>query len=412
MAGWLGEVGHRAQTAPSTSAGLELLQTHDFDLVLVEMPHPASEGPEFFRMVREELAREDTAVVFLGPEPPEEALARLDTLAVVPPHCDKRRVTRIADWLVDGSQAAPPLPQKDFERFAHHLERVSGLIFEPKRRTTLEDALRRRMRLVGAEDFEIYYGRLAAGPHARAEEHRLVHLLTIGETSFFRNHAHFEVLREELLPRIRREQERELRRVRLWSAGCSTGEEPYTLAMVALDVFPDAEKWDLRVLATDINLRSLATARRGVYSERALRTTPGSYVDRHFHKESEGRYLIGERVRNLVRFDQVNLASGPYPDRNHAVMCRNVLIYFRREGYVDVVRRIRDSLVPGGALFLGHSETLMGLDLGFQTVQAHHTYYYRKPALDDHLDSTAPPEPASPREPAADRNPPPRPRQS
>ncbi|MBI3891658.1 MAG: hypothetical protein HY303_09040, partial [Candidatus Wallbacteria bacterium] len=280
LASALTELGHHTQSAASSPAGLELLALHDFDLVVADMPHPQSEGPEFFRLLREELAREDTAVVLMGPPPPEEALWRLDALEVLAPHPDRRRLARIARWLTEDGASSQPFSQKDFERFAQHLERVSGLTFDTKRRGTLEGALRRRMRLTGVEDFDGYFARLAAGPWAQSEERRLVHLLTIGETSFFRNQAQFDVLREELLPRFRREQEKELRRLRLWSAGCSTGEEPYTLAMVALDIFPDAERWDLRVLGTDINQRSLATARRGVYAERALRSTPKPYLDR------------------------------------------------------------------------------------------------------------------------------------
>ena len=261
-------LGARSKVVSDLTAGLELLGQQDHDLAVVSMSSPASEGPEFFRTLRDELAREDTAVVLVGPPPAELTLAQMDPLTVLPRPADELRLKRAVQWLTGRSSESVPFTQRDFQRFTGRLETVSGLVFDSKRRGALEEALRQRMRLVYSPDFEDYFARLTASAVAEFEQKRLVHLLTIGETSFFRNAPQFDVLREDLLPRLRQGQERLGRRIRLWSAGCSTGEEAYTMAMIALDIFPDSSRWDLKIEATDINLRSLATARRGIYADR------------------------------------------------------------------------------------------------------------------------------------------------
>jgi chemotaxis protein methyltransferase CheR len=182
----------------------------------------------------------------------------------------------------------------------------------------------------------------------------LVAGMNVGETYFFRDAEQMGVLERDILPELiaRRELER---RLRVWSAGCSTGEEPYTLAIMLTRLIPDLAGWQLVVLGSDVNGASLRWARRGVYRPWSFRGAPPAELAPHVTAEGDG-FAVSERIRRMVRFDRLNLAVDPYPAGLDLVLCRNVLLYFDAATGRAVVERLRDALLPGGWLLLGAVE--------------------------------------------------------
>ncbi|GAB6064706.1 CheR family methyltransferase [Deferrisoma palaeochoriense] len=241
-----------------------------------------------------------------------------------------------------------------FGPLAKELYRRCGLVFEGGQAHLFRKRVERRALEAGYPDVDAYLGRLAAGAEP-AEWEALIDLLTVNETFFFREPEHFEVLLEEFWPRWRAEGP-----VRVWSAACSTGCEPFTLAILLAE-----RGWarGVEILASDVSRRVLAEAREGLYSEFALRNTPPYYRERYFRREGE-RFRLAPEIQALVEFRQINLAGpDPWapPGRFHAVFCRNALIYFDHEAKRRVVRRLVSALVPEGVLIVGRSETLLNV---------------------------------------------------
>ncbi|NOY44418.1 MAG: protein-glutamate O-methyltransferase CheR [Deltaproteobacteria bacterium] len=241
-----------------------------------------------------------------------------------------------------------------FGPLAHELYRRCGLVFEGGQAHLFRKRVERRALEAGYGDVDSYLERLAFGIDPEEFE-RLVDLLTVNETFFFREPEHFRVLLDEFWPRWRERGE-----VRVWSAACSTGCEPYTLGMLLRE-----RGWHegVDILASDVSTRVLGEARQGVYTEFALRNTPAYYRQQYFRMEG-ARFHLDASVRSMVRFQRINLA-GPEPweppGRFHAVFCRNVLIYFDLEAKRRVVGRLVASLRPGGVLVVGRSESLLSV---------------------------------------------------
>jgi chemotaxis protein methyltransferase CheR len=217
--------------------------------------------------------------------------------------------------------------------------------------------------------------------HHRPEFEVLIGLITINETRFFRNAHHFRALRDEVLPAIFSEPGRETI-LRLWSAGCATGEEPYSVALTLLDL-PMPPQWRAEILGSDISPLALAEARRGIYHSRRLANVPQPLMQRHFDAAGPDTWRLDEAVRRLVSFSRLNLITetppSPWPGNIDLILCENVLIYFTREVVEQVIGRFYDLLRPGGFLFLGYSETLWNIPHRFLVLPSRDAYYYRKP---------------------------------
>lgn len=244
--------------------------------------------------------------------------------------------------------------------------RISGLNLHEGKFGLVRSRLSSRVRAAGLTDFDSYLERLRADRSGR-ELGLLVDALTTNKTSFFREPRHFEVLREQVLPELQPRR----RQLRIWSAGCSSGEEPYTLAMVLLDQLGRSP--NARILATDISARMLDRARQGVYPEEALEDVPAHLRQLCFRRLSPARpanYAVVEPVRALVHFARLNLMA-PWPMRRRfdLICCRNVMIYFDKPTQQQMVERFWDLLLPGGWFFAGHSESFAGLDHGFRYVE-------------------------------------------
>jgi chemotaxis protein methyltransferase CheR len=274
-----------------------------------------------------------------------------------------------------GSRGAPPpagtgpdLPAAEFARVCAITYDASGIKLGAGKEGLVRSRLVRRLRAVGAATFADYL-RHVEQDASRAELAEMVDALTTNKTSFFREASHFDYLREAVLPALARRGAP----VRVWSAGCSSGEEPYTLGIVACEQLGDPARLPVRILATDISARVLAHARAGVYTEEALEGMPDALLGRYFERhEGAARpsHRVVRRVSDLVRFARLNL-MGPWPMQGpfEAIFCRNVMIYFDKATQERLVNRYYDMLAPGGHLFVGHSESLTALSHQFSYVQ-------------------------------------------
>lgn len=237
----------------------------------------------------------------------------------------------------------------------------SGIELREGKQMMVYRRLAGRIESLGLRGFSEYLGRIDTDV---AEREVCVNLLTTNLTSFFREPAHFTMLAQEVLPeRIAANAER--RRLRIWSAGCATGEEPWSLAMVVAETLPDLAHWDVRILATDINSNALEVARTGSYSLRAVEGVSTERLHRWFLRgrgDNEGWVTVRPELRRLVTFKPLNLIE-PWPMRGplDVIFFRNVSIYFDRQTGRDVQERMHDLLAPGGYLMVGHSEVLLDL---------------------------------------------------
>jgi len=262
---------------------------------------------------------------------------------------------------------------KQLKALGEAIYRHCGIDLQEGKKELVHARLAKRMRTLRRDDPGEYLDGVLADPTG-PEFQTLVDALTTNLTSFFREPAHFAFLRRALLPALVRKREAQRsRRIRVWSAGCSTGEEPYTLALTLLDALPDASSWDIRILATDISHAVLETARRAVYPTQRMENVPAPQQQQHFSavRTREGAsYEVAQHVRDLVRFNYLNLMKPwPFDGPLDFIFCRNVMIYFDKPTQQKLVGRFHSVLDAGGMLFTGHSESLTGIAHPFRYVE-------------------------------------------
>jgi chemotaxis protein methyltransferase CheR len=255
-----------------------------------------------------------------------------------------------------------------------------GILVREEMKYVMERRLWPRLEALGLADFDGYYRHLRYDPNRRAELESAVEALTTNETYFFREPQQLRAFSRELLPLLHQRNGRE-RRLRIWSAGCSSGEEPYTVAMLieASGLFVG---WDVEVYGTDISRRVLALARRAEYGTSALRATLPEHVERFFEPVGNQRVRVREEIRAQVSFGQLNLvdpSSAQLVAPMDLVFCRNVMIYFDPPIRRRVVRLFYEKLRPGGFLLLGHAESLISLSSEFELVHLQDDLVYRRP---------------------------------
>jgi len=218
---------------------------------------------------------------------------------------------------------------------------------------------------------------------SNVEYEALLEKLLTQETTFFRYPAVFEAFEKRVLPELHvKKFWKNPRTLRVWSAGCSTGEEPYSIAITILDSLSLAEAWDVEILATDIGRHALKHAERGVYSGRSISSVAERQLAAHF-SAVDGGFQVKPRVRKIVNFVQMNLASPVYVGKMDLIFCMNVLIYFSEERRHALVQRFYDALEPGGYLFLGHSESISKMPVKFQAIVLGDCILYRKPTAEE-----------------------------
>ena len=281
--------------------------------------------------------------------------------------------------------STPSLSDEQFGAIARLLHDTAGLAFDESRRDSIAFSIGERMRQSGHANVASYLSMLT-GPAGATERQALLDEVTIPETHFFRNPPQIRALRTHVLPELLR-QAASSRRIRIWSAGCSTGEEPYTLAMLVRELLPASAGWDVRILATDISTRALAAASEARYAERAFVMTDPLDRQRFFYLDTNsGAYVVRDDIRELVEFRHHNLATDPTPfgpGQVDLILCRNVTIYFDRATTKRLMERLHGCLRDGGYLFLGHAETLWQICDEFNLVSLGDAFVYRRPVPDE-----------------------------
>lgn len=261
------------------------------------------------------------------------------------------------------------LTDAQYEKIFRLMKEMAGVNLSAGKEELVKARLMKRLRALGLADFGSYLSYLERDETGR-ELALMVDALTTNKTSFFREPAHFEYLRAHMLPQLTGGP------LRIWSAGCSSGEEPYSIAMVLLDELGEEGCRGARILATDISERVLEKARAAVYEDTELREVPPRFVGSYFtcvRPNPPRLYRVNDSVREMVRVARLNLI-GPWPMRGrfHVIFCRNVMIYFDKQVQRELVLRFWEMLEPGGYLFVGHAESL---------VAASHPFRYVRPAI-------------------------------
>jgi chemotaxis protein methyltransferase CheR len=254
------------------------------------------------------------------------------------------------------------MTDRDFKAIAAMLYLDAGIYLPDSKSTLVYSRLVKRLRTLGLASFRDYCD-LVGSSGGRGERREMLSALTTNVTRFFREPHHFDHLRLHVLPPLL-EQARRGGRVRLWSAACSTGQEPYSMALTVLGLEPNAGALDVRILASDIDARVVEQGRAGVYSDVALSEVPALSRERYFTPvggEPRGAMKASDALRRLVVFRTLNLnAAWPMPGKFHAIFCRNVVIYFDEETQQAVWSKFADKLEAGGWLYIGHSERVTG----------------------------------------------------
>ncbi|MEM9196911.1 MAG: protein-glutamate O-methyltransferase CheR [Pseudomonadota bacterium] len=261
-----------------------------------------------------------------------------------------------------------------FADIAQRVYGLTGIVLKEHKRQMVCTRLTKRLRVLQLESFEAYLAYLA-GPDAKDEVGELINAITTNLTSFFRESHHFDHLRDEI---IRPRMDRGAQRLRIWSAGCSTGEEPYTIQMTLDEVGALSRKWDYKLLATDLDSAVLARASAGRYSAERFAQMDAGLQKRHFTAQPDGSHEVRPGLRDQIRFRQLNLLENwPFGGPFDAIFCRNVLIYFDAETKASLIDRFAEKLTKDGALYLGHSESLLGEHKALKALGR--TIYRRKP---------------------------------
>lgn len=253
---------------------------------------------------------------------------------------------------------------EDFDRIAALLQRETGIHLQKSKASLVYSRLAKRLRALEIESFREYCKLVASSGDERMN---MLAALTTNVTRFFREPHHFEHLKRHVLPPLL-DAARRGAAVRLWSAGCSSGQEPYSIALTILSLMPEAASRDIKILATDIDRHMIAKGRGGVYAPGELRDVPAELMRRWFEDvagEGRGALRAAADLRALVSFRELNLI-GNWPMRGpfHAIFCRNVVIYFEEATQSQLWGRIAPLLCPGGCLYIGHSERVSGSALG------------------------------------------------
>lgn len=257
----------------------------------------------------------------------------------------------------------------EFNLFAEYIKAHYGIHLTDRKKTLLLSRLASTIERKGYTSFSEYYAHVQADKSGAAVL-ELLNRVTTNHTSLYRESKHFDFFKEEVLPYIF-EKEYATRDMRIWSAGCSEGDEPYTLAMTLRESMVNKiDYWDTSLLATDISDRALGCAREGIYQEGQLSQIPNHWKKQYFEKIDDERFRVKEDIRKSILFRRFNLMHPfPFNRRFHLILCRNVMIYFDNETKNTLIDKFYDSLEPGGYLFIGHSETIDKEQTRFKYIQ-------------------------------------------
>jgi chemotaxis protein methyltransferase CheR len=351
------------------------------DIIIIEVVMPESDAIESVKSLHRSQSTKNIPIIVISAiQELEFEFSNIFDFLCKP--IDLRRLREDINILAKGGKkrdlpAKQHLQNDDHRKFHDFLIRHSGLHFERRNIKMLERGLDSRMTALRINTYSEYYDYLEQNMAHRQELQKLIQFLTVGETFFFRYHAHFDAVAKNTLVDLMKLPAK--KSLRIWSAGCSTGEEPYSLAIAIMEAIPDWKKRDIKIFATDINSSSLKRAKEGVYGSWKMRATPRHYIDKYFHVIGES-YLVRDEVKSLVDFSYFNLqSSAPLTSEPFDIIfCRNVMIYFTTATTKKVVEMFAESLSPEGCLYMGHSETLLNVSSKFERHIHDGSFYYRK----------------------------------
>lgn len=280
------------------------------------------------------------------------------------------------------SSRTQTISEEEFRQLQDFIYTQSGIFIADTRKYLVENRLSNRLRDLNLKNFSEYYYYLRFDKNRADELQQLFNVITTNETSFFRNPPQLKVFQDVVVPQeLEKIRATGQKKLRIWSAGCSTGEEPYTLAIILKEVLQNQlAQWDIKITANDLSENVLRAAQKGIYNEYALRTTPPEIAERYFRKEGL-TYHIDPSLKRLVSFSSINLSNRTMlkrVERSHIIFCRNVIIYFDEEMKRQVIESFYDNLLPGGAMLIGHSESLHNLSRAFTPEHHPGTIVYRK----------------------------------
>ncbi len=274
------------------------------------------------------------------------------------------------------------LTSAEFEEWRKFIYELTGIYFQDNKKYLLESRLLKRVNFLKLNSFKEYLDYLKRNRNNKAEYNELFEVITINETFFFRNQPQLDALVTKVIPEIMSMPEnRNKNRIKIWSAACSSGEEPYSVAITIKEMlqakYPNVR---FEIVGTDINYQVLNTAKNAIYKEYAVRNTPPYYIKKYF-KQENGRYILSDEVKKMVTFKMLNLADDIEMRRMKeydVIFCANVLIYFDKDSKIKVVNHLYNALNKGGYLFIGYSETLHGISKAFKLVSFPKTVGYKK----------------------------------
>ena len=284
---------------------------------------------------------------------------------------------------MDMKGSAQKISDKDFEQLRDYIYNVCGIYFHSSKKYFLESRLSRRMEVTGSKTHAEYYQFVRGGATGSAELKKLLDEITTNETCFFRNMPQLNALENKFLPEIVAVKGKiGFKKLRIWSAGSSSGEEAYTMAMLLLEKRATLLKdWIIEIVGTDINETVIGQAKEGVYNSYSVRNTPDFYLKKYFKEEAPGKFVLSPKVKKLATFNQLNL----YDDNKMLFMksfdfifCANVLIYFDAASKGKVVQHFYNNLQSYGYFFVGQSESLHGVNDKFKTVHFPGGFTYNK----------------------------------
>jgi chemotaxis protein methyltransferase CheR len=264
------------------------------------------------------------------------------------------------------------LNDANFEQYRDLIYAESGITFTPTNRSILESRLKERLRERGATDVGAYINKIRSD---KEELKGFLDSITTNLTRFFRNQAQFDALEKYVIPELIHNIKKIPGTIRIWSAGCSTGEEPYTIAMLLSEILP--KSWNFEILASDISLKCLMTAKEGFYADTRIVGIPDSYLAKYFDKV-DGGYKVHADIQSRIKFDYHNLKNDSGLKNFDVLFCRNVIIYFDEAAQTAVINRFWDAMASKSFLFIGHSESLFGMDTKFEFLKTEWATLYSK----------------------------------
>jgi chemotaxis protein methyltransferase CheR len=266
------------------------------------------------------------------------------------------------------------LSDAEVEQYRAFIYDKSGITFTAANRSILESRLKERLREKSVESAKTYFTTISTN---EGELKGFLDAITTNLTRFFRNQPHFDALEKHVIPELIKNIKKggTSNVIKIWSAGCSTGEEPYTIAMLLNEILPPP--WKYEILASDISLKCLMTAKEGFYQDTKIEGIPPNYLTKYFDKV-DGGYHIHPDIHSKIKFDYHNLKNDSGQRGFDIVFCRNVIIYFDEAAQTNVINRFWDAMAAKSFLFIGHSESLFGMDTKFEFLKTQWATLYRK----------------------------------